>query len=59
MNNLISVEKKKSLTDMKVQKLKKHSTGDETLLQAGDDAIQEVSLLSMQVTLFAAEYANM
>lgn len=36
----------------------KHSTGNETLLQAGDDAVQEVSLLSMQVALFAAEYAN-
>lgn len=56
MNNLIPVEKKKSLSDMKVQELK-NTLREQSSLQAGD-AVEEESLPSTQVTLFAAEYAD-
>lgn len=56
MNNLISVEKKKSLSDMKVQELK-NTLLEQSSLQAGD-TVEEESLPSTQVTLFAAEYAD-
>lgn len=57
MNNLISVEKKKSLSDMNFQELK-NTLPEQNSLQAGG-AVEEESLPSMQVTLFSAEYANM
>lgn len=56
MNNLISVEKKKSLSDMKVQELK-NTLLEQNSLQAGD-TVEEESLHSTQVTLFAVEYAD-